>query len=214
MRSGTIERGVEDQEEAPKFPWPPPRASAFDTIPRELLVGNAAHPTFGAVAQAIESAFKQAGYGERSYYGVPDGFAIASQIEQINQDGSPKEAVDRWSLETSPLRKFSLGSYLTALFTAQPGYYRVIVFVLTSQAFPQRDVKVTPEQSKGWVWGGLNKLPEKIANQEYSSAHSCTALIYEFKQTGKHAELLDPSQITAKTHLEKAGLIAAFTNLR
>jgi hypothetical protein len=57
------ERGLEDQEVVPKFPWPPPKASAFETIPRELLVGNAAHPTLSTVAQAIESAFQQAGYG-------------------------------------------------------------------------------------------------------------------------------------------------------
>lgn len=208
------DRGVDEQDVVPKFPWPPPKASASDTIPRELLVGNAAHPTLSTVAQAIESAFAQAGYGQKSYYSVPGGFAMASQIEQINLDGSPKESVDRWSLETTPLRKFSLGSYLNALFTAQPGYYRVIVFVVTSQAFPQLDVKVTSEQSKGWVSGGLNKLPEKIGNQEYSAAHSCTALIYEFKKTGKHAELVDPSQITGKTHLDKAGLMAAFTKPR
>jgi hypothetical protein len=205
---------VDDQDVVPNFPWPPPKASASDMIPRELLVGNAAHPTLGTVAQAIESAFAQAGYGQKSYYSVPGGFAMASQIEQINQDGTPKESVDRWSLETPPLRKFSLCSYLNALFTAQPGYYRVIVFVVTSQAFPQRDVKVTSEQSKAWVSGGLNKLPEKIGNQEYSAAHGCTALIYEFKQTGKHADLVDPSQITGKTHLDKAGLMAAFAKPR
>ena len=77
----------------------------------------------------------------------------------------------------------------------------MIVFVVTSRAFPQRDVKVTSEQSRAWVSSGLNKLPEEIGNQEYSVAHSCTALIYEFKQTGNGAELIDPSQIPGKTHL-------------
>ena len=208
------ERGVEEQEAMPEFPWPPPRASASATISRELLIGSKEHPQLGDAVAALDLAFQKAGYGKRSYYSVPGGFAMASQIEQINQDGSPKESVDRWSLEVPPLRKFSLGSYLTALFTAQPGYYRVIVFVVTSQAFPQRDVKVTSEQSREWVSGGLNKLPEEIGNQEYSSAHSCTALIYEFKQTGKHAQLMDPSQITGKTHLDKAGLMAAFAKRR
>lgn len=206
------DRGIEDQEEVPEFPWPPPRASASDMIPRELLVGNATHPTLGTVAQAIDSALQEAGYREKSYYSVPGGFAMASQIEQINQDGSPKD--DRWSLETPPIRKFSLGSYLNALFMARPGYYRVIVFVVTSKAFPQRDVKVTSEESKLWLTRGLNKLPEEIGDQEYSSAHSCTALIYEFKQTGKHTQLMEPSQITGKTHLEKAGLMSAFAKRR
>ncbi len=208
------ERGVEDEEAMPEFPWPPPRASASDVIPRELLVGNAAHPTLSTVAQAIESAFAQTGYGQKSYYSVPGGFAMASQFEQINQDGSPKQSFDRWSLQVPPLRKWSLSSYLNALFTAQPGYYRVIVFIVTSKAFSQRDVKITSEQSRAWVSSGSNKLSEEIGNQEYSSAYSCTALIYEFRQTGKHAELVDPSQITGKTHLDKAGLMAAFAKPR
>jgi hypothetical protein len=203
---------VEDQEVVPEFPWPPPKASASDMIPRELLVGNAAHPILGTVAQAIESAFQEAGYGEKSYYSVPGGFAMASQIEQINQDGTPKDSIDRWSSETPRIR--TLDAYLNALFTARPGYYRVIVFIVTSKAFPQRDLKVTSEESKLWVSSGLNKLPEEIGNQEYSSGHSCTALIYEFKQTGKHAQLMDPSQITGKTHLDKAGLMAAFAKRR
>jgi tetratricopeptide (TPR) repeat protein len=203
------ERGVGEQEALPQFPWPPPKASAEDTIPRELLVGNVEHPLLATVAQAMESAFRQAGYGKKSYYSVPSGFAMASQIEQINEDGSPKESTDRWSLEMVPIRHFSLGSYLNALFRAQPGYYRVIVFVITSKAFSQRG-NVTPEESKVWVWSGLNKLPEEIGNQAYSPAYTCTALIYEFKRTGKHADLMEQSGITGEIHLQKAGLLTAF----
>ena len=162
------DRGVDDQEAMPEFPWPPPRASASDVIPRGLLVGNAAYPTLSSVAQAIESAFEQAGYGQKSYYSVPGGFAMASQFEQINQDGSP--SIDRWSSRVPPLRKWSLSSYLNALFTAQPGYYRVIVFIVSSKAFSQDDVKVTSEQGRAWVASGSNKLSEEIGNQEYSPA--------------------------------------------
>jgi len=201
---------VDDQEVVPEFPWPPPKASASDVIPRELLVGNVRHPTLDTVAQAIESAFRQAGYVEKSYYGVPGGFAMASRIEQINEDGSPKESVDRWSLELAPLRKFSRGAYLTALFRARAGYYRVIVFIVTSQPFSQSNDKVTSEDSRRWISSGLNKLPEEIGNQEYSPAYRCTALIYEFKRTEtKPAEFIEPSHITGQIHLERSGLVAA-----
>ena len=204
------DRGIEDQEVVPEFPWPPPKASASDMIPRELLVGNVTHPTLATVVQAIESALQEAGYGEKSYYSVPGGFAMASRIEQINQDGTAKGPADRWSLEVPPMRKFSFSAYLTALFTARPGYYRVIVFVVTSHPFSQADAKVTSEEAQVWVSSGLNALPEDIASRDYSSAHNCTALIYEFKQIGKHTKLMDPSQLTGKTHLNKAGLMAAF----
>jgi hypothetical protein len=209
------EREVEDQEEVPEFPWPPPKASASDTIPRELLVDNTAHPLVGTVARAIESAFQQAGYGEKSYYSVPGGFAMASRMEQMNQDGSSKASADRWSLEVPRMSTFSLSLYLTALFRGRPGYYRVIVFVVTPQPFWQSSAKITSEDAGVWVSSGLNKLPEKMANQEYSPAHTCTALIYEFKRTeGRRAEFVDPSEITGPTHLEKSGLMAAFAKRR
>jgi tetratricopeptide (TPR) repeat protein len=207
------ERGVEERQAVPRFPWPPPKASAEDTISRELLVGNVEHPRLATVAQAIETAFRQAGYGKKSYYSVPSGFAMASQIEQINEDGSPKESVDRWSLEVLPIRHFSLGLYLNALFRARPGYYRVIVFIVTSKAFSQSNTKVSEADARLWISSGLNKLPEEIGNQEYSPAYSCTALIYEFKKTGKHADLIE-QRISGETHLQKSGLLAALAKPR
>jgi hypothetical protein len=209
------EREVENQAEVLEFPWPPPKASASDTIPRELLLGNAAHPLLGTVARAIESAFKQAGYGEKSYYSVPGGFAMASRMEQMNEDGSSKGSADRWSLEVPRMSTFSLSLYLTALFRGRPGYYRVIVFVVTPQPFSQSSAKITSEDAGAWVSSGLNKLPEKMTNQEYSPAHTCTALIYEFKRIeGQRAQLVDPSEITGPIHLEKSGLMAAFAKPR
>jgi hypothetical protein len=212
------ERGLEaevgakpGQEEAvPEFPWPPPKASASATISRELLLGDKEHPKLGDAVAALDLAFQKTGYGERSYYSVPDGFAMASRIEQINQDGTAKGPADRWSLEVPPMRKFSFSAYLTALFRARPGYYRVIVFVVTSKPFSQSNAKVTSEEAELWISSGLNTLPEDIASRDYTSAHRCTALIYEFKRTGtQHAEFVDPSGITGQIHLEKSGLLAA-----
>jgi hypothetical protein len=210
-----LDRGVEDPAAAPEFPWPPPKASASDTIPRESLVGSREHPLLEDAATTLDSAFRRAGYGERSYYSVPGGFAMASRMEQINKDGTVKGPADRWSLEVARMRKFSLSAYLTALFRARPGHYRVIVFVVTSHPFSQSSAKVTPEEVGLWVSSGLNKLPEDIGTRDYTSAHRCTALIYEFKRTGgQHAEFVDPSEITGQIHLEKAGLLTALLQPR
>src|SRR5580700_7816479 len=85
------------------FPWPPPRASAFAVVRRDLLVRTEANPRLATVAAALEDAFSKAGYFEFSYHkGVPDGFALASRIEQINSDGTPKEETERWSLDAAP----------------------------------------------------------------------------------------------------------------
>jgi hypothetical protein len=211
------ERGleVEEQEAVPEFPWPPPRASASTTISRELLLGSQEHPKLGDAVAALDLAFGKAGYGERSYYSVPDGFAMASRIEQINQDGTAKGPADRWSFEVPPMRKFSFSAYLTALFRARPGYYRVIVFVVTSHPFSQSSAKVTSEDAGLWVSSGLNALPEAIASRDYTSAHRCTALIYEFKRMETQpAKFVDPSELTGQIHLEKSGLLAAFAKRR
>ena len=168
----------------PEFPWPPPRASAFDIVPRDLLLGEKQTPVSGDAAAALDSAFRQAGYSETSYYGVPEGFALASRIEQINQDGTLKEAADRWSVEVAPLRKWSLHAYLERLFKASPGYYRIIVFIVTSQPFSQSNTKVTAADAHLWVSSGLNRLPDEVASRPYSPAHACTALIYEFARVG------------------------------
>jgi prepilin-type N-terminal cleavage/methylation domain-containing protein len=45
-----------------EFPWPSPRASTFDVISRDLLVGKKETPTLGDVDAALDSAFRQAGY--------------------------------------------------------------------------------------------------------------------------------------------------------
>jgi tetratricopeptide (TPR) repeat protein len=205
-----IEPGEQYQEAMPEFPWPPPKASASDTISRQLLLGSREHPLLGDAAAALDLAFRKAGYGERSYYSVPGGFAMASRIEQMNKDGTAKGLPDRWSLEVSPMREFSLSAYMSALFTARSGFYRVIVFVVSSQPFSQSTAKPTSEEAQIWESSGLNALPEAIASRDYTSAHRCTALIYEFKRTeGQHAEFVDPSEVTGQIHLEKSGLLAA-----
>ena len=211
-----VERGVEESEAVPEFPWPPPRPSASYTIARDFLVlPNRERPLLTDAATSLDFAFQKAGYGKRSYYSVPGGFAMASQMEQINKDGSAKGPDDRWLLEVAQLRKFSLSSYLTALFTARPGYYRVIVFIVTSHPFSQSSVKITSEEVDQWLSGGLNRLPENIGSREFTPMHQCTALIYEFRRTaGQRAVFVDPSEITGEVHLERAGLLAALRQTR
>lgn len=201
------------ETEIPQFPFPPPMASAFDTIPRELLVARKNHPKLKDVDAALSSAFAKCGYGEKSFYAVPDGFAMASRLEQINADGS--FGANRWSLETAPIRSFSIESYLGALFRARAGHFRVVIFVVTNHPFEQTDAKVTSDQAKSWVKKGLNQLPKKIGDRDYSDDYTCTAEIYEFETLGGgEAKFVEPSEITGRTHLEKSGILAALARSR
>ncbi|MGA9118184.1 MAG: hypothetical protein WB699_02360 [Bacteroidota bacterium] len=193
--------------EIPEFPWPPLKPSAFADVPVRLT-GEVAAPTrLRDVADILVNALNKAGYAELSFYHVPNGFALATRLEQINADGTPREENYRWSTKVPPPKVFNISSYLKALFTANPGRFRVIVFVVTTP-FGFTDSTATRDQAMQWVNSGFTKLPTEIGDSPFTKQHSCTALIYEFDQPTSNQEPLfeDPSELSGKVHLEQAGL--------
>lgn len=190
----------------PGFPWPPPRYSAFSPIERAWLAEGEA-PVLGDVAVRLERAFDAAGYGERSYYRIPGGFALVSRIERIREDASSFEPPARWTVEAARVREGFI-DHIRALFNAPPGFYRVIVFAVTDEDFAAAERAPTSAEAREWVTGGGLRLPEGIALQPYGARHYTTALIYEFERRGEQpqASVRMPSPATGRMHLEKAGL--------
>lgn len=193
----------------PQFPWPPPRASAMTTIPASFfrqVVGRLVRLT--DVDHKINAALDVSGYFERSYYAVPGGFALVTRLEQINPDGTPMEGDNRWQVEVGPIRSFSLEAYLRALFTSSPGYFRIVVFIVTPYPFSQADASVDRQDAIAWLSRGAHILPPEIGNLPYTERHSCTALIYEFEKIAgeQKARTLIPGRMLGRTHLEKSGL--------
>jgi hypothetical protein len=192
--------------EIPQFPWPPPRASALENIPKELLrkLEDKA-VTLSDVDLKLSNALEKCGYYEKSYFAVPDGFALVTRLEQINPDGTSKELPDRWSIKVKS-GNFSLYEYIKALFTAKPGHFRIIVFIITPHPFSQTDVTIGREEAIVWLSSGLNKLPRTIGVRNYSEEYTCTALIYEFEKYSykEDPETKMPSHLSGRTHLEKA----------
>ncbi len=200
--------GILAPEQFPEFPWPPPLASAFTVMPDKYFrTSNERIVLLSEIDNRLSTALRYAGYAEKSYYAVPDGFALVSRLEQINPDGTPKLDIDRWAINVRPLRKFSLSSYLRALFTSEPGHFRVIVFIVTPHPFYQDTIKASPDEVKSWIYSGLNKLPESIGVRKYTREYACTALIYELKKEhGQDAVTLIPGNLSATTHLEKSAI--------
>jgi hypothetical protein len=152
--------------------------------PRLYWMYERAGSLLGHVDFALQRALNTGGYLTFSYYTVPEGFALATQLEQINEDRTPKQpARNRWSTELVPLNEFSLGGYFKALFRANPGFFRVIVFVVTSQPFSESDATVSREEAIAWLDRGNKWLPERIKLRPFTPAHNVTALIYEFEKS-------------------------------
>jgi hypothetical protein len=159
------------------------------------------------------------GYGTKGYYSYPDGFALATRIEQIFPDGRSMPLPARFSMLPPVPKTFSI-SYLKGIVVPRKGYFRVIVFIVTDLPIVQSGDYATSEQAKGWPSRGATKLPSGISKAKAHDGVSATAFIYEFRNStaddSSQLTLLDPATIQgsealldAKQHLQEAGLWAA-----
>jgi hypothetical protein len=190
----------------PDFPWPPPAASASYVLPQRLF---GSRTTVGEATDAIIAALERNGYVERSFYGTPaPGVALITRLERINDDGSPASAAERWAAGGYQNDALNLAQFLRGLFYADPGRYRVIVFIIQDQPFTQAPEKtLSGEQAEALLPSGANVLPPEVAERPVADSH-CTALIYEFANDGTAMRKVQ-SRLTGMQHLEKAGLLAA-----
>ena len=195
----------------PAFPWPPPRASARHVVPWKFLRNPEGPTLLRDVSARLEQAFDSAGYSDRSWYSVPNGFALVSQLEQFRADGTPLDGPARWAVKVTPGPILNFSDYVRALFTAPRGHYRVIAFVVTDQPFTQARRELNREEAEELIRGGVDRLPSFIGEREYTQDFNCTAMIYEYEQTssGRPARFRLPSALTGRTHLEMARLRAA-----
>jgi hypothetical protein len=194
----------------PSFPWPPPQASGTARIAVSQLVDRyGALATMGDVDAALTDVLDATGYVERSYYAVPRGFAIVTRLEQTAEDGTPLSGPGRWAMQPVSTEEFSVLGYVRALFMAEPGYFRVIVFAVTPQPFVQDEEGVAREEAMAWLGAGLNALPESIAALAADSRLRVTALVYEFElpNAGEDPEFAVPGRMTGQDHLARAGIL-------
>jgi hypothetical protein len=201
--------GVEQSApEVPKFPWPPPPASAEAEIPANWLPAQGKPTRLSDLADKLEGALHAAKYRRWSYSSVPNGFALVTQMEQIKPDGTPSAEPARWSTNLPSVRELTLLEFIKALASAPPGYYRVIVFIVTDEPWSRSGQEPTGEEAERWLTQGFNRLPASIGELTYGKEYTTTALVYEFKKRSQSAEatLVEDSETRAQEHLRKAGI--------
>lgn len=192
----------------PEFPWPPPPFSTRLKLDRALLVAGQTAPTHGSVATRMEQALAANGYTQLSYYAVPDGFAIVTQVERIDARAAPA-AEQRWSTELPPVIPFNLDAYLRALLGKDGDSFRVIAFVFTPTPFTASGKAIAPGEAMAWVEKGATALPAALAAQPYGADTVCTALVYEFRISSLGAAAKRPGAFSAEQHLRAAGILRA-----
>lgn len=192
----------------PAFPWPPALASAESKIPRNWLLTEVNPTQLSDVSAKLEAALQAAKYRKWSFSSVPNGFALVAQLEQIKPDGTPSPEPARWSADLPSARELNLLEFMKALANAEPGYYRVMVFIVTNQPWSRTGEVPTTKEAEVWLSKGFNKLPPSIGALPYEHDYSATVLVYEFKKTSKDADaaFLKSSQTRGEDHLKKAGI--------
>jgi hypothetical protein len=197
----------------PEFPWPPPTPSARYVIPRSLLLDsrNSGDASLSDVIRKLERALEGAEYFERSFFAAPDGIAMVTRLERIKPDGTP-DYNKRW-ITLNDSETFSLTNYIKGLLFYDPGYFRLIVFIITNKPFTAAGRSISAVEGSELLSKGYNVLPTAASRAIFSSDHTCTVLIYEFRKT-KHGQTrqMNPSDLPARTHLERAMVWAAFGN--
>lgn len=186
--------------ELPRFPWKPPRFSDWQVLDRSLYGG--ADVTLGDVFDWLQGALEVNGFRDNGLYAVPGGFALVTRLERIRRNGASVAGDDRWTSNRLPLRRFDLVQYLTELFMAPPGDFRLIAFVVT----PERDLHGGQEEiDVNLAHSGGRLLPPGMATEPIED-RLVHVLIYHFQKTHGRQLILIPSPLDTWTHLSRAGV--------
>lgn len=184
---------------APSFPFPPPAASAQDVISKRFIIGN----TLGDFDKKIHKTLEALGYFEKSYYAVPNGFALVTRLERRkDNEPVPYDLPGRWDINVTAA-VHSIKDYIQYLFTAPKGYFRVITFIVTDQPVKGDEAKnINRNQALAWFKTGATTLPFDIAATHMNIRYNCTVLIYEFeKSENTEAKFISTSSFQGRAHL-------------
>lgn len=197
-------------------PWPPPKPTASLVVPQALYTPFLDTDTanYGDVSGLIENALGIGGYERFAYFGVPGGFALVTQLEQIQANGEPVQpASARWNAAIAGPRPFDLATYIHRLFFARVGYYRVLVFTVLGE--PITLGGETLAEDPDWIGEGATGLPTVLKQERFTDDHNITVLVYEFERHEVDPEPKfrddDDSPLLASDHLKGAKFSSYFT---
>ncbi|NVK58142.1 MAG: hypothetical protein HWE26_21310 [Alteromonadaceae bacterium] len=189
----------------PAFPWPIPKPSAYLTL-RDNELSNISKTSIGDLSDSLETILEQAGYTEFKYYNIPNGIAMATQLERVDGLGKPFPAPERWDINdiSVSLDSFSWARLLRVLVGAEPGYYRVLVFVIIdkNQVIVFDEALQDEASIAALANDGAIHLPETIREIAVADDFNLSVLVYEMARSrSATAAEIHQSGISAKEQL-------------
>lgn len=194
----------------PIFKLPVPRPSAMTVLPRSDYVRQ--NDTLGTLADRLGTVLDAAGYSERSYFSVPHGFAIATQMERVDDLGRPFSGEARWEIGPKGLITLSQGITFTALRQAllrsDPGHYRLMVLMVTDKPVISAKTRMSSDEARDKIIEGAASLTADFDHAPVDQAYRINVLFYEFKResVGAPAQFSSPSSVPAALQLSRSGI--------
>lgn len=158
------------------------------------------------VEKKIRKALENNSYTDIRYYLVSGGFAMATKMERINDDGTPKSQ-NRWKTVPLPLEDINILSYFKALFLGNPGHFRDFIFVISNQSISPA-TEIDKDRLLSIINSGPPTLPSDFSKIRFTEQYKCVVYVYEFTQENVSTPAIQVKDgINAKGHLEKANIL-------
>jgi len=106
----------------------------------------------------------------------------------------------------------SITAILKMLTSKQYGYYRILVFIVTTDRVGSSPKNITLETGKKWIENSNKGMPDDIINMPINKSHVAYFNFYEFeKAKGENAKFLENSLNDAKQELTLSGILITDT---
>ncbi len=194
----------------PLIPCPPPIPSSYLRVAEKIFSKLS---TYHQADSLLTDEFAKNGYSKHFYLAIQGGgFAIATPIEEITENGTVKrsEISDNTAAGTFFKHFFSL-DHFTELFFSQKGYYRTIIFLVSPNLYSFNGKKLTYNDLEQWAQVNAFRLPEIISKKKLEKQIQILALLYEFEQNENienKVQIVDDRH--CKTHFTELSLIKRF----
>lgn len=171
--------------------------------------------TVGDVGASLTAILERAGFGGAqqpmyTWYSAPDGFFLATRVEQFESDGSSKVGPVRWSMNYNRPSRWTLQSVIEDLLGERVGHFRVFLFSVSDEPPIFVNRQVTQDQARRWAGEGALELPPDVRRLPLTDAHRCYVHVYEFakdREDAPAAPLSSPGRYQLHDHLVGARLV-------
>lgn len=155
----------------------------------------------GDAENKLRQALADGGYEELAYYSFDRGFAIATTLEQTDHEANPLHE-NRWMIDVRQSNVFDLNSFLRALFLADKGYFRVLVFIVNDRPLKFGE-EVDKQALRDVIAEGSDRLPAELRKRLFNPQMKCTALVYEFEHDENSRSIINkkPGRHSVNRHL-------------